>query len=382
MREFLKSKEREMLSLLERLVNIDSGSAHKQGLDEVARILQAEYEQLGFVVEVQEQQSNGNHLLIQHKQAIAPEIIILAHMDTVFPAGTAAARPFTIKGDRAYGPGVIDMKASQVALLYALKALMEQGRSGYENVFILLNSDEEIGSHTSRLLIEEKAKGKGCAFIMEPARKDGSIVSARLGGGAYVLSVEGKAAHSGIEPQNGCNAIDELAHKIVKLRALNNYDEGMIVNVGLIEGGQATNIVAPSAAAHVGIRVRSNEQAEYLDAKIREICSTPDIPGTTIRVEGGLNRPPMFKDERTVKLVEIVQRIGAQLGITITDTSTGGGSDASFTSHAGVPTIDGLGPIGGNAHSVDEYLEIPSLVERTHLLAELIEYMSMNNGSS
>lgn len=376
MREYLEHKQEEMLLLLERLVNIDSGSANKQGLDEIARILQAEYEQLGFNVHVQQQQQNGNHLLIQHKEATEPEIIIVAHMDTVFPDGTAAERPFTIKGDRAYGPGVIDMKASQVALLYALKALIVRGQSGYKNVFILLNSDEEIGSHTSRLLIEEKAKGKRYAFIMEPARKDGSIVSSRLGGGNYVLSVQGKAAHSGIEPQNGCNAIDELAHKIIKLRALNNYDEGMIVNVGFIEGGQATNIVAPTAAAHIGIRMRSIEQAEYLDTKIREICATPDIPGTTIQVEGGLNRPPMFKDERTIKLVEIVKRIGAQLGITITDTSTGGGSDASFTSQAGVATIDGLGPVGGNAHSDDEYLEIPSLVERTHLLAELIEYVS------
>lgn len=376
MREYLEHKKEEMLLLLERLVNIDSGSSNKQGLDEIARILQAEYEQLGFKVEVQEQQQNGNHLLIQHKEAAVPEIIIVAHMDTVFPDGTAADRPFTEKGDRAYGPGVIDMKASQVALLYALKALIVRGQSGYKNVFILLNSDEEIGSHTSRLLIEEKAKGKRYAFIMEPARKDGSIVSSRLGSGKYVLTVQGKAAHSGIEPQNGCNAIDELAHKIVKLRALNNYDEGMIVNVGFIEGGQATNIVAPTAAAHIGIRMRSIEQAEYLDSQIREICKTPDIPGTRIHVDGGLNRPPMFKDERTLKLVEIVKRIGEQLGIAITDTSTGGGSDASFTSQAGVATIDGLGPVGGNAHSDDEYLEIPTLVERTHLLAELIEYVS------
>lgn len=365
-----------MFSLLERLVNTDSGSYNKEGIDELGSILAAEYKKAGFIVEVVEEQENGNHLLIKHEDAVEPEIIVVAHLDTVFREGTAAERPFTIKEDRAYGPGVIDMKGSQVALLYALKALLAENRTGFANVQIVLNSDEEIGSMTSRSLIEEQATGKKYALIMEPARKDGSLVSARRGGGRYSLFVKGKAAHSGIEPQNGISAIEELAHKVLKLHALTDHEAGISVSVGLIEGGESVNTIAPSAVAHVDVRISQMEQAEVLDRQVRDICATADIPGTSIVLEGGINRPPMVKNEQTIELLDIIRKIGAEQGIQITDIATGGGSDASFTSAKGVATVDGLGPIGGDAHSEAEYLEIPSLLERTHLLAEVIGQLS------
>ncbi|MFD1926777.1 M20 family metallopeptidase [Sporosarcina siberiensis] len=376
MREYLLTKENEMLLLLEKLVNIDSGSANKAGIDKVGGILKAEYEKLGFRVETYKESERGNHLVIQHEDAATPEIILLAHMDTVFRDGTAAVRPFTMKNGRAYGPGVIDMKASQVALLYALKALISIDSNGFRNVQIVLNSDEEIGSGTSRKLIETQAKGKRYALIMEPARKNGALVSARRGGGRFSLFVKGKAAHSGIEPQNGISAIEELAHKIVKLHALTNHDEGISVSVGLIEGGESVNTIAPSAVAHVDVRISRKEQADILMQKIREICETADVPGTSIVLEGGMNRPPMVKNVQTIELLNLIKDVGSSLGMEITDVSTGGGSDASFTSAIGVPTVDGLGPVGGNAHSEDEYLEIPSLVERTNLLAKLIGKLS------
>ena len=316
-------------------------------------------------------------MVISYEGDSSPSIIAVAHMDTVFRIGTAKERPFTIRGDRAYGPGVIDMKASQVALLYALKTLKEVNPEALGNIQIILNGDEEIGSSTSRPIIEKYAEGKKYALIMEPARKDGSLVTARRGGGRYSVYVKGKAAHSGIEPQNGISAIEELAHKIIKLHALTNHDEGISVSVGLIEGGESVNTIAPTAAAHVDVRITYAEQAEIIDRKVREICSITDVPGTTITLEGSINRPPMVKNQQTIELLEVIKEIGEEIGIKITDVSTGGGSDASFTSAIGVATIDGLGPVGGNAHSEEEYLEIPSFIERTHLLAKLITKLTV-----
>ena len=376
LKKYLLTKEAEMIGLIERLVNIDSGSSNKKGIDAIGQVLTDEYEKLGFVVEVIEEKDNGNNLVIKHKEAKKTDIIIVAHMDTVFRDGTAKERPFSIKGDRAYGPGVIDMKSSHVALIYAIKALLHASKKSYQTIQIILNSDEEIGSPTSRKVIEREAEGKRYALIMEPARKDGSLVSARRGGGRYTLFVKGKAAHSGIEPQNGISAIEELAYKVIKLHALTNHEEGISVSVGLIEGGESVNTIAPSAVAHVDVRISRQDQATSIDSQIREICATPDVEGTSIVLEGGLNRPPMVKNQGTIQLLEIIKEVGAAHDLKITDIATGGGSDASFTSALGVPTVDGLGPIGGNAHSEDEYLEIPSLVERAHLLAQVIERLS------
>lgn len=376
MKDFIQGKKHEMLQLIEKLVNIDSGSYVKEGIDEIGRILKGKYEELGFVVDVKEEKENGNNLVIQHKDAQDPKIILVAHMDTVFPKGTAAERPFRIEGNRAYGPGVVDMKSSLVELLYAIKALHGCGSEAIKNVQIILNGDEEIGSVTSRPLIEKHSHGKEYALVMEPARKDGSLVSARRGGGRYTLIVKGKAAHSGIEPEKGRSAIEELAFKIIQLHSLTDHEKGISVNVGLIQGGSSVNTVSASAVAHVDIRISEMEQADYLKEKIREICSKTEVDGTKIFLEGDISRPPMEFNERTESLLQIIQDVGKQIGIKVRDTATGGGGDASFTSASGVATIDGLGPVGGNAHSEREYLEIDTLPERTLLLAMTIERLT------
>ncbi|MBD8070601.1 M20 family metallopeptidase [Bacillus sp. PS06] len=376
MKEFIQNKQEEMLQLIEELVNIDSGSYFKEGVDRVGLLLKEKYERLGFVVEVKEEEAYGNNLIIKHKNAIDPRIILCAHMDTVFPEGTVAKRPFRVEGTRAYGPGVVDMKSSLVELLYALTALQNEDVKAYENVLIILNGDEEIGSPSSRALIEEYSFGKDYALIMEPARKDGSLVSARRGGGRYTLVVKGKAAHSGIEPEKGRSAIEALAYKIIQLHQLSDHENGISVNVGIIEGGSAVNTVSPNAVAHVDIRISESEQAAILEERIKEICSVCDVPGTRITLEGEMNRPPMEKNERNEELLHVIQDIGKEIGMKLNDTSTGGGGDASFTSANGVATIDGLGPVGGNAHSENEYLDIPTLTERTLLLAKTIQKLS------
>ncbi|MCM3712737.1 M20 family metallopeptidase [Alkalihalobacillus oceani] len=367
------SQEKEMLILLEKLVNIDSGSSHKAGVDQVAQELIPLFEQLGFHVTTISQETVGDHLRIIHPTQRQASILIVAHMDTVFEPGTANERPFTIKGTRAYGPGVIDMKASLVSVIYALRYLKENGSDAYQHVELVLNSDEEIGSSTSRQLIEEAAKGKAYALVMEPARRDGSVVTERRGNGRFTIEVHGKAAHSGIEPEKGRSAIEELAHKIVKLHELNDHEHGISVNVGIIEGGNAVNTVSATAIGHIDVRVATEEQAEEMEHKIETMCASSDVSGTEIELTGDISRPPMVKNEKIARLFQVVKKVGAELGIELKDTKTGGGSDASFTAAMGIPTIDGLGPVGGNAHSEKEYLDIPSLTERTLLLAKVIE---------
>ena len=377
--DYLKKKLEPMLNLIEKLVNIDSGSTNKVGVDKIGKILIEEYKQMDFTIEVKENKDFGNNILIMHKEAMKPEILLIAHMDTVFPIGTAAERPFTIKNGLAFGPGVADMKASQVTLLYAMKYLYEKKDAAMKNVIIILNSDEEIGSPTSRELIEEISKNVKYALVMEPARKDGSIVSSRRGGGRYTLHVHGRSAHSGVAPEEGRSAIEELAYKTIKLNHLTDHEQGISVSVGIVEGGDAVNMIPDSATGYVDVRVESDEQSLEIAKKIESICSVPDVPGTTIDLEGGITRPPMEPDEKNQKLLEIVKEVGNSFGLIVTDSHTGGGSDASFPSHLGVATIDGVGPIGGKLHNEGEYLEIDSLTERCFLLAETVSKLSESN---
>ncbi|MED1791400.1 M20 family metallopeptidase [Brevibacillus nitrificans] len=373
---YLKAKEEEMLQLLEKLVNIDSGSYVKSGIDEVGRILQKEYEALGYEVCIHEQPERGNNLSIRHKEAVNPQILAIAHMDTVFVEGTVQERPFTRDETRAYGPGVFDMKGSQVALLYALKALIEEKEEAYKNVEIILNTDEEIGSPESRPLIEEVAKDKKYALIVEPSQSRETVVSQRKGGGKYFLKVTGIAAHAGGEPEKGRSAIGELAHKIIKLHSLTNLEEGITLNVGIIQGGTSVNTISPYAYGALDVRVETHEQAEEVDRAIREICATVDVEGTSIELTGQMRRPPLILSEKSKELLSIIQEVGGELGVEITDTKSGGGSDGNLTAAVGVATIDGLGPIGGNAHSAEEFLEIDSFVDRTLFIASIIKRLS------
>ncbi|MED4122649.1 M20 family metallopeptidase [Halalkalibacterium halodurans] len=365
-----------MLSLLKALVNIDSGSYYKEGVDRVGRMLTNAFKQIGFKVAIFKQERYGDHLLFTHPHAFDPKILLVAHMDTVFPVGTAAARPFQLIGTRAYGPGVIDMKGSLVACLYAIKALVGAQSPAVKQVAVLMTSDEEIGAPSGREIIEKIGVGKKAVLVMEPARKDGSLVTARRGGGRYTLNVTGRAAHSGVEPEKGRSAIEELAHKIMKLHALSDYESGISVNVGVIEGGTAVNTVADRAKAKVDIRISRLEQAEPLDRDIRRICGTPDVDGTTIELKGGITRPPMERNAQTVALFQLIQQVASTIGLELTETATGGSSDASFTSALGIPTIDGMGPVGGFPHSEKEYLRVDTMQERTLLLAKVIERLS------
>lgn len=365
-----------MLKMLKKLVNIDSGSYDKAGVDQVSIYLKESYEELGFEVTEHKNKDRGNNLVLRHQDSDKPSILVLAHMDTVFPKGTAEERPFTIKGNYAYGPGVIDMKASHVMLYFAICELIRTENNSYKNIEIVFNSDEEIGTELSRSLIEQQAKGKKYALVLEPARADGSIVSARRGAGAYTLEIHGKAAHSGIEPEKGRSAIEALAYKIPKLHALSDLEKKLNINVGLIEGGSSINTVASQAKAYIDVRISRVDQGEWIDEKIKDVCSTVEVEGTEISLSGGINRMPMVFTDEIKELVHLIQDEARKLGMDVNHVATGGGSDASFTAAMGVPTVDGLGPVGGKQHSNDEYLEIDSLTERTWLFVRTLSRLS------
>ena len=376
MENFLKQQYNHMLEMIKTLVNTDSGTLQKTGVDKVGSFLKEAFESIGFLVKEMKQKEAGNHLLVHHPEAVNPEILLLAHMDTVFPEGTAKERPFTIRDGKAFGPGVIDMKASLVSVFYAVQALLNHDDPACRNIEILFTSDEETGSATSRSLIEQQTADKKYALVLEPARKDGSLVSGRKGTGRYRVAVEGKAAHSGIEPEKGRSAIAELAYKIIQIHEMSDPTLGIAVNVGMIEGGSALNTVSDYAAAQVEVRAAEAEQIAWVEKKMMAICSVTEVEGTKVLLEGEINRPPMEKNEETEALLHIIETVGQKIGMEIKDTATGGGSDASFTSALGIATVDGLGPVGGNPHSEKEYLELSSLIPRTWLLARIIKALT------
>ncbi|MFS0613330.1 M20 family metallopeptidase [Lederbergia ruris] len=374
---YLDGKKAEMIKLLERLVNTDSGSYDKDGVDVVGAILKENFENAGMHVKVHREKEMGNHLEIKASEECDPKIIIIAHMDTVFPKGEAKERPFKVIGDKAFGPGVNDEKASHVQVLYALKALKKSGSDAYKNVHVIFNSDEEVGSPSSKSLIKQAAEDKQYSLVVECARPNGGIVTERKGVGNFSLNVKGKSAHAGVEPKRGRSAIEEISHKILQLQKLNHYEEGLSVNVGLVKGGTSSNTVPSNAEAEIDVRIKGEEQAAEVTKEILKIAQQESVPGTMTELKGSISRPPMEKTEQTEQLVKVIQEAGDELGMSIHPLSSGGGSDAAFTAVEGIPTVDGMGPMGEFSHSeTDEYTDLKTLLQHTALLAKTIEKLS------
>jgi glutamate carboxypeptidase len=294
-------------------------------------------------------------------------------MDTVFDPGTAAERPFRIEDGVAYGPGVTDMKSGLLAGLYALKAIVaERGGLPFERLVFIANPDEEIGSPTSSPHIAAIAADADVALVLECARANGDIVSARKGILDLRIVVHGRAAHAGVEPEKGRSAILEAARIVRELHELNGRWPGVTVNVGRILGGSRPNVVAETCTLEVDVRATARDALETAEATIREIAEAVEIPDVTVDFEPMARWWPMEKLERSGRLVEHAQGVARSLGFEVADASTGGASDANTTAGLGVASLDGLGPIGGNDHSPAEYLDIESIVPRTTMLAGLL----------
>lgn len=359
----------EMLDHLRQMVEIESPSTDKAGVDRLGRWVAEQARLAGAAVEVVPSNRWGNHLLARWG-AGDDSFLLLCHLDTVWPLGTLEARPWRVEGDRAYGPGAYDDKGSAVVILWALAGMRRLGLVPNRPVTVLFNSDEETGSRSSRPLIEAEAERAVVVFCVEPARPSGALKVWRKGTGHYVITALGRAAHAGADHEKGVNAIEELAHQVLRLQAMTDYAVGTTVNVGWTQGGTRTNIVPDRAQIRVDLRVRTAAEGARMVAAIEAL--RPVLPGARLEIKGGLSRPPMEESPLTLEPFRRAQEIGAELGLHLTAEGTGGASDANFTAALGIPTLDGLGTVGDGAHSVDEFVLIPSLPERTALLAALL----------
>ncbi len=364
------------LADLEHLVNIDCGSYTPDGVNEVARWVAAFCTELGASVEVRPDPEGrlGDTVIATFEgRADGPRILLIGHMDTVFDPGTVAERPFRIEDDVAYGPGVTDMKSGLLAGLYALKAIITaRGGLPFERLVYIANPDEEIGSPSSTPHIKAFAADSDVALVLECARANGDIVSERKGLLDARIVVHGRAAHAGVEPEKGRSAILEAARIVRDLHDLNGRWPGVTVNVGLIRGGMRPNIVPETCSLEVDMRATSRATLETVEAEIMRIAAATEVDEVTVEVIPMARWWPMEKLKRSGRLVEHAQGLAQALGFSVTDVATGGASDANTTSGLGIPSLDGLGPIGGNDHAPGEYLDINSVVPRTTLLAGLL----------
>src|SRR5213593_2302019 len=358
------------IEFLEKMVALESPSFDKPLVDEFVRFVGAQFAAMGGQVEFAHADKFGDHMIARFTGSSSERILLLGHTDTVWPAGEATKRPFKIKGGRAFGPGVFDMKAGILLIAMGIDALQKVDRGLPKCVTVLLVSDEEVGSTSSRTVTESEARPCRAVFVLEPSLPGGRLKTARKGIGRFTVKAIGRAAHAGIDPENGINAIEEISRQILKLQKMTDLARGTTVTVGVVQGGTRPNVVPAEAAAEIDIRVSSMEEAERI-TKIIEALSA-ELPGARLEIRGSLNRPPMERTTETDRLFRLAQKVASSLGMALTEGSTGGASDGNFTSALGIPTLDGLGAIGGSAHAIDEWVDIQSLPQRAALLAGLI----------
>jgi glutamate carboxypeptidase len=357
---------------LQALVNIDSGTYAPTGVARVAEYLRPRFTELGYAVELRPGERLGPQLVARRRGQGHAHVLLIGHMDTVFPPGEPERRPFRVEDGRAYGPGVLDMKSGLLVGLYALRLLSEDGEAPYAAITFLCNSDEEIGSPESCTLVGELARAADVVLVLEPSRASDEVTVARKGVGVYTVDIEGMAAHAGVEPEKGHSAILELAHRIVALQAINGTIAGATVNVGTISGGERPNIVPDHARAQVDVRAPSVEAAQALEEALRRACDTMIVPGTAARLSGGFVHQPFQQSAASARLFELAQIVAADLGIALRGISTGGGSDGNTAAALDIATLDGMGLCGGLAHNPGEWASVADIAPRIALLAGLL----------
>jgi glutamate carboxypeptidase len=365
---------------LGQLSEMECGTYDKNGVDAVGRVLRARLQASQAETEVHPDGDLGDSLVARWRGSGGVRLLLIGHLDTVYPPGWTADHPFSIDGDRARGPGTADMKAGVLAGLYAVEALLATGFDRFAEIAYILNSDEEIGSPSSTGLIRREAHGRDAVLVLEAGRANGNIVSARKGLAPFDLTVMGRAAHAGVEPQAGRSAILELANQTVALHKLNDHERGITVNVGVVEGGTRRNVVAAEATAKIDVRARTVADLESTISAMYALAAQPTVADTTVILRGGIDKPPMERTAATERLIAWCEEAAADAGFAVRDTATGGGSDGNTTAAMGVPTLDGLGPVGGGAHSPDEWVSIPSIVPRVAMLAGLMVRICLAEG--
>ena len=372
-KSIIDGQQDDILAYLEQLVKIESPSTNKDQVNLLIDTLERDYLELGLNTRRIHQDEFGSHLVAETPRTDGPTVLLVGHADTVFPLGTLAHMPFRREGDTLYGPGVMDMKGGLTTMLFGVKALLERQKSLKGNIRIVVNSDEEPGSPTSRPLWPELAQDADWAFVFEWEPERGALLANRKGVGVFHLEFNGISAHAGAEPEKGASAILAMVDKIQKLQALNNFDIGTTLNVGVVSGGELPYVIADKARASIDIRVCNNSEQQRMLRSLEEICGQDNLPGTSCTFTGEFHRPPLEPIESTKELIARVEEVARSLGQKISWISAGAVSDANNISAAGVPTIDGMGPYGGRAHSPDEFMSIPSLFYKATLLAGILK---------
>ena len=370
---WLRPRERAMMRLLGQFVRAESPSFDKAAVDRFGRIVATEWKKRGAGVTLLRQRERGDLVRAEWRprgKGTSAQILVLGHLDTVYEIGTITRMPFRVSRGRAWGPGTFDMKGGLVIALYSMDALAAVGCLLEKRIVFLWTSDEEIGSESSRAAIEREAKRSDAVLVLEPAAGlDGRVKTGRKGVGEIELIVTGRAAHAGLNPEDGVNAIEEMAHQIARISRWNQPRRGITVNAGVIEGGTRTNVIPERARALVDLRASRVEDMRALERKFRAL--RPILSGAKLEIRGGFNRPPMERN-MSAALYAKARALSKEMGLTLGEAFVGGGSDGNFTAALGVPTLDGLGAIGEGAHSPLENIMIRALPERAALLAGLI----------
>ncbi|MCU0493561.1 MAG: M20 family metallopeptidase [Chloroflexaceae bacterium] len=357
---------------LRQLCAIECPTSHKPGVDEAGAWVRRWALARGWDVSTTFDDNAGNSLVVTRRGNGTKRAMLVAHLDTVYPVGIAAERPMQVNGDTILGPGSADNKSGLLSGLYAMAALEALGKLPFASLSLVCGSDEETDARSSGALLRQLAPEYDIALVLEAGRENGDIVSARKGSGMFVVEVQGRAAHAGVEPHKGANAILALAHQIVQLQALNGMRPGVTINVGVVRGGSVSNAVPDYARADVDARVARAEDMEPVEAAIRAIAAATHVPGTSTSVSDGWHYPPMDKTPAIATLAAIAHQSASELGLRFNDAATGGVSYANLLAGAGLPVLDGLGPVGGLDHSPREYITVSSIVPRTALLALLL----------
>jgi len=370
---YLEQHKEQIIADIKTVCAIESPSLDKAAVDRMGAHFAALFTGAGAQVTTYPREGRGDLVRLEWGEGREPgQTLVLSHMDTVFDIGDIARNPLRIENGRLYGPGTSDMKGGIVLFLWALRCMKELGLAPRRKVVGLLTSDEEVGSQASRSVIEEEARRSAVALVTEPAMPPtGALKTWRKGTADYRITAHGKPAHAGADPTKGISAIQEMANHILTLQRLTDMAVGTTVNVGVVNGGTRGNVVAESCSIHVDVRFMSMDEANRIDGIIRGL--QPVVPGARLSVEGGINRPPMVRNEATIALFQKAQALAAELGFAVGEAGTGGGSDGNFTSGVGCPTIDGLGACGDGLHTFEEYIEVDSLTQRAALMVRLLQ---------
>ncbi|MGZ4818513.1 MAG: M20 family metallopeptidase, partial [Terriglobales bacterium] len=372
-RAYFEQRREEMIATIRELVEIESPSDNKAAVDRLSEVVAAKFAAIGGTIQVHQARDFGNHLQVDlAAKSGGKPVLLLGHYDTVYPLGTLAAMPCRLTGDKLTGPGVLDMKSGIGLMLQVLAALKEWHGELPRPVSVLLVSDEEVGSDSSRAITESLAKKAAAVLVLEPSYGlEGAVKTARKGVAEYQLKVTGKAAHAGLDFQKGVNAIVELARQIEKISGFTDLKKGLTVNVGIVSGGSRVNVVPAEATATVDVRIARMKDAAGIEKKMHSL--RPFNRKCKVEVTGGVNRPPMERTAGVAALYSKAVVIAGEFGWKLGEAAVGGGSDGNFTAGLGIPTLDGLGGVGDGAHAPHEHILVSELPRRAALVAGLVE---------